>query len=49
MSIRYSETEKKCPYCRKSVKYCIAETKAVIRTYCPDCLKDIEITWKERR
>ena len=46
--LKYGETLEKCPYCSKNVKMMIADTKAVRRTYCPLCLKDIEVIWKER-
>ena len=47
--LKYAEKEEKCPYCRRNVKFYIADTPACKRTYCPDCLKDIELIWKEKR
>ena len=44
-----SEEKEKCPFCSKWVNMYRAVTKAVDRTYCPECLMDIEVTWKERR
>ena len=44
-----SEEKEKCPFCGRWVNMHRAVTKAVDRTYCPDCLIDIEVTWKERR
>lgn len=46
--LKYGENYEKCPYCKKDVKFYIADTPAVCRVYCPVCLKDIEVTWKER-
>ena len=44
-----SDEKEKCPFCGRWVNMHRAVTKAVDRTYCPDCLIDIEVTWKERR
>lgn len=39
----------KCPFCKKYQRFFIADTPAVRRTYCPNCLQDIEVIWKEKR
>ena len=47
--LKYSDNVEKCPYCNRNVKYLTADTPSCKRTYCPTCLKDIEIIWKEKR
>ena len=47
--LNYKEEIERCPYCNKNVKFCVANTPACKRTYCPSCLFDIEVIWKESR
>lgn len=47
--LSHEEDTKKCPFCNWNVKFYIADTPAVKRTYCPHCLADIEVVWKERK
>ena len=47
--LEYAEELTICEYCKKKVKMLTADTPVVRRTYCPICLRDVEVIWKEKR